>query len=70
MLLLICGDIKSWPGPASFPDASDFTILHQNVCGLASKKDILQDFILEKNIKIFGVTETLLQNATLHQHLL
>ena len=42
----------------------DFTIHPQNVCGLGSKKDILEDFILKKNIKIFGVTETLLQNAS------
>ena len=64
MLLLVCGDIESCPGPALFRNASDFTILHQNVCGLASKKDILEDFILEKNIKISGVTETPLRNAT------
>ena len=64
MLSLICRDIESCPGPALFRNASDFTVLHQNVCGLASKKDILKDFILEKNVKIFGVTETLLQNAT------
>ena len=65
MLLLVCGDIERCPGPALFRNANDFTILHQNVCGLAIKKDILEDFILEKNIKISGVTETLLQNATL-----
>ena len=64
MLLLICGDIDSYPGPALFRNASDFTVLHRNFCGLASKKNILEDFILEKNIKIFGATETLLQNAT------
>ena len=64
VLLLICGYIESCPEPALFVNASDFTILYQNVCGLASKKDISKDFILEKNIKIFGVTETFLQNAT------
>ena len=64
MLLLVCGYIESCPGPALFWNASYFTILHQNVCGLASKKDILENFILEKNMKIFGITETLLQNAT------
>ena len=69
MLPLICGDIESLPGPALFRNASDFIILHQNVCRLASEKYILEDFILEKNIKIFGVIETLLKK-TLHQHLL
>ena len=64
MLLPIYGDIESCPGPALFRKENDFTILHQNICGLASKKVILEDFILEKNVKIFGVTETLLQNAT------
>ena len=64
MLLLVCGDIESCPGPVLFRNASDLTILHQNVCGLASKKDILEDFILEKNVKIFIVTETHLQSAT------
>ena len=64
MLLLICGDIESCPGPVLFQNANDFTILYQNVCRLASKKDILEDCILGKNIKIFDVTETLLQNAT------
>ena len=64
MLLPICGDIESCPGPASFRKENDFTILRQHVCGVASKKDILENFILEKNIKIFGGTETLLQNAT------
>ena len=39
--------------PALFWNASDFMILHQNVCGLATKIDILDDFILKKIIKIF-----------------
>ena len=64
MLLLVCGEVQSCPGPALFRNASDFIILHQDVCGSASKKDILEDFILEKDIKIFSVIETLLQNAT------
>ena len=62
-VITICGDIESCPGPALFRNTNDFTILYQNVCGLASKKDILEDFIYEKNIKIFNVTESLLQNA-------
>ena len=55
---------RELPWPALFRNGSDFTILHQNVSGVSSKKNILEDFILEKNIKMFGFTETLLQNAT------
>ena len=51
MLLRTCEDIESCPGPASFRKENDFTILHQNVCGVASKNVILEDFILEKNTK-------------------
>ena len=63
-MIFMLWDIESCPGPALFRNAIDFTILHQNVCGIASEKDILEDFILEKNIEIFGVIETLLQNTT------
>lgn len=62
LLLLACGDIESCPGPCqrnTFKD-KDFTIFHQNVCGLSSKKDYLEDFLICNNIKLFGVTETLL----------
>lgn len=63
ILLLVCGDIESCPGPGLFKNTSDFTILHQNIRGLTGKKDLLEDFILQKNIKIFAVTETLLQDT-------
>ena len=42
----------------------EMQVILPSFCGLARKKNILEDFILEKNIKIFGATETLLQNAT------
>ena len=61
LLLLVCGDVESCPGPGLFKNTSDFTILHQNIRGLAGKKDLLEDFI--QNIKIFAVTETLLQDT-------
>ena len=48
IFMLICGDIESCPGSPLFRKISDFTILHQNACVLASKKNILEDFILEK----------------------
>ena len=63
LLLLVCGDVESCPGPGLFKNTSGFTILNQNIRGLAGKKDLLEDFILQKNIKIFAVTETLLQDT-------
>ena len=62
LLLIISGDIETCPGPSLLKNIGDFTIFHQNIRGLAGKKDLLQNFILQKNIKIFAVTETLLQD--------
>jgi exonuclease III len=62
LLLLACGDVESCPGPCrvnSFKE-KDFTIVHQNVCGLKGKKDHLEDFLFCNNIKLFGISETLL----------
>jgi exonuclease III len=42
---------------------NEFSILHQNVCGLKGKKDEIRDFLIENNIKIFGISETLLTQA-------
>jgi len=42
-------------------DQGDFTIGHQNIRGLWGKKDLLFEFLYEENIKIFGVTESLLK---------
>jgi len=49
--LLLAGDIESNPGP-------NFTIVHQNVRGLLSKKDDIENFINKNSVKIYGVTET------------
>ena len=38
----------------------DFKIVHQNIRGLFTKKELLEYFITENNIQIIGVTETLL----------
>ena len=39
-----------------------FKMIHQIVCGLIGKKDLLSDILVtHKNINVFGVTETLLK---------
>ena len=43
--------------------SKDFSIVHQNIRGLLGKKELLADFILKNNIKIVGVTETLLNDS-------
>lgn len=66
LLLLICGDVESCPGPAYFtiPELIEFknikglTICHQNVRDLASKRDILSDIFLNHSIDIFCTSET------------
>jgi len=61
MLILLSGDIETCLGPW-FYNQGDFTIGHQNIRGLLwGKKDLLFEFLYEKNIKIFGVTKSLLK---------
>lgn len=60
LLLLMAGDIEKCPGPWK---EQDFTIVHQNIRGLSSKLELLTYFIKNHNIKIFGVTETLLNDS-------
>ena len=62
MLILLCGDVETCPGPWSY-NQNDFTIGHQNIRGLWGKKDLLSEFLHDKNIKIFGVTESLLKSS-------
>ena len=66
LMLLLSGDVELCPGPFTelkdLVSTSGFKIVHQNVCGLIGKKDILSDILLShKHINIFGVTETLLK---------
>ena len=56
-LILLAGDVEKCPGPWK---KSDFSIVHQNIRGLLGKIDLLSLFILQNEISIFGVTETLL----------
>ena len=56
-LILLAGDVEKCPGPWK---KSDFSIVHQNIRGLSGKIDLLSLFILQNEISIFGVTETLL----------
>ena len=66
LLLLLCGDIESCPGPetsytniSNFLTRKGFTALHQNIRGLHGKKFIISD-ILSSNtiIDIFFLSET------------
>ena len=56
-LILLAGDVEKYPGPWN---KSNFSIVHQNIRGLAGKIDLLSLFILKHEVSIFGVTETLL----------
>ena len=53
-LLLICGDIELCPGPQeNVTDISKLIgikLVHQNIRGLLSKKDILETFVYKRKI--------------------
>ena len=40
----------------------DFNILHQNIRGLFGKKDLLENFMIENNVKVIELSETLLNS--------
>ena len=61
-LLLACGDIGVNPGPGQAEKG--FYIYQQNLRGLWNNKEVLENFINQKNVKIFGKTETLLSSST------
>ena len=61
-LLLACGDIEGYPG--SVKAEKGFSIYQQNSRGIWNNKEVLEHFINQKNIKIFGITETLLSSST------
>ena len=56
LLLLVCGDIESWPGPQVQENLADISklrgkkLVHQNIRGLLSKKDILETLFTTKNL--------------------
>ena len=70
LLLLICGDIETCPGPVSIPLANltrsrGLSILHQNIRGLFKNLDNLQPYFTpENNVDIFSFSETLIKNQT------
>ena len=61
-LLLACRDTEVNPGPGQTDKG--FSIYQQNLRGLWNNKEVVEHFINQKNIKIFGVTETLLLSTT------
>ena len=58
VLLLICGDIELCPGPHAQENLSDISklrgikLVHQNIRGLLSKKDILETLFTNKKFII------------------
>ena len=65
LLLLLCGDIESCPGPetsytnSNFLTRKGFTVLHQNIRGLHGKKVIISDILFNNTkIDIFFLSET------------
>ena len=61
LLLYLAGDVERCPGPWK---QQNFTIVHQNIRGLFGKKDLLTEYIVKNNFKLFAVTETLLNSST------
>ena len=53
-LLLVCRDIENNPGPGQ---------ADKGLQGLWNNKEVLEYFINQKNIKIVGITETLLSST-------
>ena len=52
--LLVCRDIENNPGPGQ---------ADKSLQGLWNNKEVLEYFINQKNIKIVGITETLLSST-------
>ena len=67
LLILLCGDIETQPGPESLSRAQFQTflsrkglkIIHQNIRGLESNFEMLQEFVTSlKKIDIISLSET------------
>ena len=41
----------------------DFTVIHQNIRGLFSKKDYVAEYLTQNNIKLCALSETLLNES-------
>ena len=66
-VFLAYGDIEVNPGPGQADKG--FSIYQQNLRGLWNNKEVLEHFINLKNIKTFGITETLLSSTTRKSYL-
>ena len=66
-LLLACGDIEVNSGPGQ--TEKGFSIYQQKLRGLWNNKEVLEHFINQKNIKTFGITETVLLSTTTNSFL-
>ena len=62
LLLLACGDIEVNPGPRQVDKG--FVIYQQTLARALKQQKVLEHFINQKNIKIIGITETLLSSTT------
>ena len=67
VLLLVCGDVETQPGPSSlsreqfkqFLSGKGIKIVHQNIRGLVSNFHMLQEFVASHpEIDIIALTET------------
>ena len=68
MLLMLCGDIETLPGPNLLTrdefqqhsvSSKGLKIFHQNIRGILSNFDMLQEFLVShKNIDIATISET------------
>ena len=77
LLLIICGDVETCPGPdhqdtnASLKDllrGNGLKIFHQNICGLYQNLEKVTAFLHQhKNVHIFSLSETHINDSTLTQ---
>ena len=72
LLLLLCGDIETYPGPAGFfTEINNFCrtkglkLFHLNIRGLQGNFNEIRDVLLNTKIDIFGLTEIFLESNSL-----
>ena len=68
LILLLCGDIETQPGPRNQSDIKNLcskrglNFCHQNIRGLSGKIDELRDILSTNNFHIFSLSETFLNS--------
>ena len=69
LLILMCGDIETCPGPIQYRDMDSFlkvkgfSLLHQNIRGLIGKKDLISNLLFTHHkIDILSLSETFLSS--------